>query len=445
MATLLYDLVVFGTGSLIIYEDFENVIHCYNPCLGEYYVDNDGHLRPVVFYREFTYTVAQTVEQFGLENCSPTIQRLYTDGAGANLTRELIVAHGIEPNEGPDYFGVDKTFKFREFYWEWGGSTSPQGGSAYPAGFLRKHGFYEQPHIVVRWDLVSNDPYGRSPGMDALPDTKQLQQESRRKAQALDKMVNPPLVADMQLKNQPASLLPGGITYVSGYTSSGKPGFSSVYDTKFPVNDVVADLAEIRQRIQRTFFNDILAPISQYETRSNITAQEVDARRAESLVMLGPVLDRLYHEGGKQIIERTFAIMRRAGILPPAPAEIQGRNIDIEFVSMLATAQNAAAASGIERLFGIVGNLSGVDPAAMDNVDVDYGLEKYSSLMGNDPKLTRSPAELAQIRQMRQQQQQQEQQAQQAEMAQKYAQGAKVLSDTPTSGGRNMLQQMIGQ
>jgi len=109
----------------------------------------------------------------------------------------------------------------------------------------------EQFAIPVRWDLVSNDAYGRSPGMDALPDIKQLQQETRRKAQAIDKMVNPPFVADVQLKNQPASLLPGGITYVSGYSASGKPGFSSVYDTKFPVGEITEDLNEVRERLKR--------------------------------------------------------------------------------------------------------------------------------------------------------------------------------------------------
>jgi len=444
MAVLYFDLVVFGTAAMIIYEDFDNVIHCYNPCLGEFYVDNDGFLRPVVLYREFTYTVAQTVEQFGIENVSPTIRRLYEDGAGSNLTRELIVAHAIEPNEGPDYYGCDKRFKFRECYWEWGGSTSPQGGSSSPVGFLRKTGFHEQPHIVVRWDLVSNDPYGRSPGMDAVFDVKQLQQEQRQKAKAIEKMVNPPFVADMQLKNQPASLLPGGITYVSGYTSSGKPGFSSVYDSKFPIGDMVEDLNEVRDRIRKIFFNDIIQPISQYETRSNVTANEIDARRAEALVLLGPVLERIYHEGLKNIIERVFAIMSRGRILPPPPREIKGQNINIEFVSMLNQAQAAAATGGIERLLGLAGNLVGVDPAVMDNIDIDYALDKYSSLMQNDPKIIRSPDALQQIRAQRQQQQQQAAQAQQAEQAQKYAQSAKVLSDTPVGGGRSALESMMG-
>src|SRR5437879_3050033 len=267
--------------------------------------------------------------------------------------------------------------------------------------------------------------------MDALPDVKQLQLETRRKAQAIDKMVNPPMVADIQLKNQPASLLPGGLTYVSGMTT-GKVGFAPVYTVNPKIREMMEDMNEVRERIRKTFFNDILQTASQYETRSNVTAVEWDMRKSESLVMLGPVLERIYSEGLTPIVDRVFAMMSRANILPPAPPEIAGRNITVEFVSMLATAQSAAATAGIERLFQIVGGLVGVDPAVMDNVDVDFAIDKYSSLMNNDPRLIRSPQALAAIRQKRQQDQQQ---AQQAEMAEKMAAGAKTLSETDIGGG----------
>src|SRR6185437_3468566 len=154
---------------------------------------------------EFTMTVDALVNKFGIDNVTDSIARLYKDPGGSNRTRELIVAHAIEPNDDGNAgrFGVPSHFKFREVYWEWGGSASPQGGANHQPAFLRKSGYYENPAITGRWDLVSNDAYGRSPGMDALPDQKQLQLESRRKAQAIDKMVNPPLIADVQLKNQP--------------------------------------------------------------------------------------------------------------------------------------------------------------------------------------------------------------------------------------------------
>lgn len=440
VATRWFDLVVFGTGVMLIYEDFDNVIRCYNPCAGEYYIDNDGQMRPTIFYREFTLTIDQVVNEFGYENCSESVCRLYDQPDGSGKTQEIIIAHAVEPNTNPAKWGFAKQFAYQEVYWEYGGSSGPQGNNTQATGFLRKKGYFEQFANVVRWDLVSNDAYGRSPAMDALGDVKQLQLETRRKAQAIDKMVNPPLVADTQLKNQPASLLPGGITFISGFAQTGK-GMASVYDTKFPINDITEDLAEVRERIRNTFFNNIFKVISQYETRSNVSATEIDARRAEALIMLGPVLERAQSEGLAQDIERTFQIMARAGIFPPAPPEIAGKTIEIEYVSMLATAQDAAQAGGIERTLSLAGNLAGIDPAVMDNIDIDFAFDKYSSLMNNDPRMIRSPEQLKAIRENRQRQ---AEQVQKVEMAEKLAAGAKTLSETDTGAGTNALQQLSG-
>lgn len=443
MAVLYFDLVVFGTGVMIIYEDFDNVICCYNPCAGEYYLEASDKLEVDVQYREFTYTVSQTVKRWGLENCSPAVQQLWKNG-GANLTRELVVAHAIEPNIQPEKYGIPDHFKYREVYWEWGGSASPQGGSSYAPGCLYKGGFHEQPFIAPRWDVVSNDAYGRGPGMDALPDIKQLQLEVKRKAQAIDKLVNPPMVADIQLKNQPASLLPGGVTYISGLQSSGKPGFAPVYQVAPPVKEIMEDLNEVRQRIKDTFFNNLFQTISQFETRSNVTAAEIDARRSESLIMLGPVLGRVNGEGLKKAVARTFNIAARAGILPPIPQSLQGEELDIEFVSILETAQQATATAGIERILQVAGNLAGVDPQVMDNIDIDYAIEKMSSLLHNDPKLIRTERELDNIRKRRQQEQAAAQAAQGADTAQKLSAGAKTLSETELGGGENALSMMLG-
>jgi hypothetical protein len=443
MAVLYFDLVVFGTGVMVIYEDFDDVITCYNPCPGEYYLEASDTIKVNALYREFTYTVSQVVERFGIDNVSPAVRVLY-DMGGANLTREIVVAHAIEPNKDFRKFGIPEHFKWREVYWEWAGSAAPQGGASYSPGVLYKGGFHEQNFISPRWDIVANDAYGRGPGMDALPDIKQLQIEVKRKAQAIDKLVNPPMVADIQLKNQPASLLPGGVTYVSGLMANSRPGFAPVYHVQPPVKEIMEDLNEVRQRIKDIFFNDLFKTISQFETRSNVTAAEIDARRAESMVMLGPVLERIVGEGLKIAVNRTFEIASRSRILPHAPREVQGMEVEIDFVSMLETAQNASQMAGIERIFQLAGNLAGVDPAALDNVDFDYGIQKASALLHNDPKLIRSPTMLSQIRKQKQDQMQQAQLAQHADTAQKLATGAKTLSETDVGGGQNALQTMMG-
>lgn len=431
MAIMYFDLVVFGTATMLIYENDEKVITCHNPCLGEFYLMVDENFRASKFAREFVLTVEQTVKRFGQDNCSAAVVNLFLQG-GAQLTKEVIIAHLIEPNDDGRDFGVSANFRAREVYWEWG---SPG------INTLQVGGFYEPPNIAVRWDLVSNDAYGRGPGMDALPDIKQLQQEVRRKAQAIDKLVNPPMVADMQLKNQPASMLPGGVTYVAGLRNE-SPGFRPVYQVAPPVKEIMEDLNEVRGRIKSIFFNDILQVISQHEPKSNISATEIDARREEGLVLLGPVLERLQEEGLNNIIDRVFGICLRSGILPPAPPEFEQQPMHIRYVSMLSKSQSAAASSGIERLLQLAGNLVQVDPAVMDNIDIDEAFDEYAFLLGVSPKIIRSPEALKQIRDKREKEKEQQAALQKLQAT---ANVGQTLADTDLGGGQNALAMMSGQ
>ena len=153
--------------------------------------------------------------------------------------------------------------------------------------------------------------------------------------------------------------------------------------------------------------------------------------------MLGPALERIDNEVLRPFVERTFAIALRAGIIPPPPPEISG-----QFVSVLAQAQQATRAASIERILSLAGSIVGVVPEAMDNIDVDYSLDKLSSLLNNDPKMIRSPDALAKIRADRAKQ---AAAAQQADIAQKLSAGAKNLSGADMGNGQNALQAMIGK
>jgi len=441
LAILYFDLVIFGTASMIIYEDFRNVINCVNPCFGEFYADVNAQLNMVdVFYREFTYTVQQVVERWGIENVSASVASLYRN-QGSGLTREVIVAHAIEPNYEARKYSIPSHFKYREVYWEWGGSASPQGGSSFAPGLLEKRGFYEAPHITPRWDTVANDAYGRSPAMDALPDCKQLQLQVRRQAQGIDKQVNPPLQADLQMKNQPAALIPGGITYIAGLLSSTGGGMRSIYTHKIELQAMNENLELIRNRTKQTFYNDLFQTISQYQTRSNVTAQEINVRKAESLVMLGPVIHRLQLELLSKAVDRVFGICARGNLLPPAPAELAGQELSIQYISMLSLAQQAAQTSGIEGLLRFVEALVPMDPAFADKVDVDYAIERYNFLMNNDPRLVKPEEAVAQLRQARQKAQAQQQAT---EAAPGLAKAGLDASQIDVGGGQNAFQKLTG-
>ena len=423
LAILYIDLVFFGTGALLIYEDFESVIRCYNNALGEYYLGQDDRMMVNIFAREFTLKVRQVVEKWGIENCCPATKALFKQG-GANLEKDINIAHMIRPNlDGL----VPRRFKTVEFYWERGCD---------PGYILEKRGFNELPGVFPRWELTGNDSYGTSPALDALGDVIQLQHETRRKGQSLDYMVRPPMVMDIQLQNRPSALLPGGQTFVAGVNNAGaKPA----YQVTPPLAELSADIRDVQTRIRETFHNDLFQMISQLETVR--TATEIDARREEKLVQLGPVLERFENEALDPAIRRIFGIMERSGLLPKAPQSLQGKDIEIQYVSILASAQSATGVIPTERFLQLVGNMSAVWEEALDIPNVEELLRDYARDTGVKAKGLNSREVVAQNRANRAQQKATEQALAAAPPA---AQSAKLLSETEVGGGANALQAILG-
>lgn len=425
------DLATFGTAPMLIYEDDEDVINCYNPAAGEYYCAAGSKYSVDTLYRKFVFTCQDLVDEFGIENVSMSTRQAVETGGGQR-DREVIVAHAIEPNTdyspkgGMGRDGVPKYFKWREVYWEFESSETKA---------LRTRGYIEQPFSVPRWDLIGNEPYGRSPVMDALPSIKQLQLMAKRLAQAIDKMVNPPMVASVDMKNQPVSLLPGGVTYVSNPEGS---GFKPVFSPNIPVQELTANIQDVRQRVEKTLFNDLFMMISQLTSVE--TATQIDARREEKLVQLGPVLERFQNEGLQPDIDRIFAIMYRRGLLPPAPPELAGMDLKVTYSSALIQMQRAAQTGGLERLWGTVGNLAGAVPDVLDLINFDEAVDLYSEMLGNSPKIMNTKADVQAIRAARAKQQETVAQAQQAAAM---AKGAQVLSQTPVGGGQSALQTVM--
>ncbi len=433
------DLVVYGTAPVLIYEDKDDFIRFYNPCCGEYYLASGSTNRVDGLYRAFVMTIAQIIDFFGVDNCPPDIQGMWK-AKGAQLNTERIIAHSIEPNfpiEGEDIGKVPGDFTWREVYWLYGtGSKIP----------LSMKGFRDKPFSSARWSTQSNDAYGRSVGMDVLPDVIQLQVETIRKAEALEKMVRPPLLADMQLKNQPSSSLPGHVTYVTGLSAG--TGMRSIYEVNPDIAALERDLAAIQGRVKLGFFNDVILMLSSNPV-TNRTAYETAQLIQERLQVLGPVIENIIGESLKPKLKRVYSMMDRKGMFPPMPDSIKGAGgVQVDFVSMLALAQKATATGGLERIAAFVGNLVAVYPEAKDLLNIDNIIEEMSRLLDNPEDILHGAEDLAKLRAARAKQQQQIQQAQMmqhtAQTAQIGAQAAQTLSDTEIGGGETALGQLFG-
>jgi hypothetical protein len=128
-------------------------------------------------------------------------------------------------------------------------------------------------------------------------------------------------------------------------------------------------------------------------------------------------------------------------MLPPAPPEIQGKNIEIKYISILAQAQKMIGVTSIEQTVSFVGNLAAVRPDVTDKLDFDEAVDQYADMVGAPPKIIRSDDKVAKIRQEKAKQQQNAAMQQQLAAG---AQSAKVLSETDL-GSNNALNALMGQ
>ena len=440
-AQMFEDLVTFGTGPMIIYEDDVDLVRAYTPCCGEYFLASSSTNRAETMGRQFVMTISAIVEMFGLENCPPEVQDLWENKGGA-LEVEKIVCHLIEPNMPingpgmPEEAGVvDGGFAWRESYWIFGAS------SEWP---LSLAGFHDQPHIVPRWSVTSNDAYGRSVGMDVLPDIIQLQVETARKGEAIEKMVRPPMLASMEMKNEPSSILPGKVTYVAKLGADA--GMRPAYTVNPQIREMAEDLAQIQQRIREGFFNDLFAMLEQIG--KEMTAYEVAARNQEKLQVLGPVVERLQNEALGPIVKRVFRIMNRKGLLPPLPPELMGVPLGIDYVGVLALAQKAAKSAGLERFAQVMNIQQQTHPEVADLWDVDVWANEYAEDLFLPRKIMRPEDEVKKRRDTRAQQMAQQQQmataAGAAQVAKTGAEAGKTAGEIDVGGAQAAVSGMTG-
>lgn len=394
---LLGELLLFGTGCMTHVDDFHDVARFYTHTVGSYMIAQDERYVVNTLVREFQRTTEQMVKQFGLENVSREVKTAWDKG---NYDLWFDVVHFIEPNPNEDAGKLSADGKpFRSVYYEPSERDKDK-------TFLGISGFDEFPAYCPRWDLTGEDIYGTDcPGMTSLGDVKGLQIEEKRKAQGIDKMVNPPLRGPASLRNVPISSLPGGATLYD--TPNAQNLLSPIYQVNPQLNELMNDIDKVERRISTAYFTDLFNAITNMEGIQPRNQQEILQRNEERLLQLGPVLERVHGEFLARLIDRTFNQAVRAELVSPAPEELQGQELDIRFISSLAMAQRAVAIGGIERLATFVSGLAGGGfEQALDKFDADQAVDEFANAIGVPPKIVVPDEEVAEIRAQKQAQQQ---------------------------------------
>jgi hypothetical protein len=458
LPTYYSDLGLFGTAGMGVFGHPKRVIHCRHFPIGSFTAANDEDLEVKVFSREFQLSVRQVVEKFVPEadrddvnkwrNISQTTKDLWNKGS---YEVRVDIVHVISPNTeyAGDSMVAGRFKKYYSCYYERGSKGKGGGGFDYQVlpgdnVFLQEGGFDNFPVLVSRWEVSGEDIYAtNSPGMVALGDIKELQLKAKRLAQALDKIVSPPMTAPTALKNGRPTVLPSDITYYDVRT--GMKGFEPAYqiDPKaLALNDAID---RIEFRIRRAFYEDMFLMMASNPAldTGDKTAREIEERHEEKLLALGPVLGNLDHELLNPLIDITYSHMERQGLLPDPPEELQGQDLRVEYLSLMAVAQKMVGLGGLERFasFGVnIAKLAG-KPEILDKINFDEVFDEHALMTGVPPRVVVSDDEVKAVRDRRAKIQEAAQGAQTLKDA---SAGVKNLAGAPTSGGSNALADLLG-
>lgn len=412
------DLGVFGTAVTIIDADDENIMRGYPIPCGQYCLALDEYGRPDTLRRKFTMSAKQVVGKFRPERISERTHRLAKD----KPYERIEVVHWLEQRRLRVAGAVDaKNMPWASLWYEVGQKD-----------FLEESGYEEKPFLAARWDVTNSmeDAYGRGPGMDCLGDVKELQHRAKNKAKLIDKAADPALRVPASMLGQRFSLVPGDINYTPDNSSAKVEPVQDI-----PPAAIVAvreDEQELAQYIMQAFHADLFLMFASSDRRQ-ITAEEIRARKEEEMLQVGPVLDRLGEECFDPLIDRTFGIAVRRGMIPRPPdaiIEAGGEIYRVEYVSTLAQARKLMQVGSVDRLVAFTGNLATAsqDLGVFDKLNKDELVDSYADMLGINPDLVNSDDEVARIRNERAQQAKAQQDA---AMAMEGAKAAGTLAKAP--------------
>lgn len=378
---------LFATAATGMIEDSRDTFRCYSYPIGSYAIATDLRGRVNQWVYECEKTVLEVVETYLLDretnmidwtNASNTVRSLWDQGS---INQMVPLCWAVVPN--PDYdprkvLDPVKGKEFSSFHFEKGQEREDL--------FLRRHGYNEFPILVSRWDVTGDDWWGTDcPGMVCLGDVKQLQVGEKRSAQAVEKMLNPPLQAPTQVKNQKVSLLPGDLTYVD--VREANSGVRPIHEVNFAIDKHEMKQEQCRFRIRRANYEDLFLMINQMQGVQPRNYAEIAERKEEKLISLGPVLERSKDELHDPLIDRAYAMMERAGMIPEPPQELNGMRLKVEYTSILAQAQKLVGVAGHERFLSGASNLMATFPQVKHKINVFQAIDDYNEMLGNNPKI----------------------------------------------------------
>lgn len=391
------ELLTFGCMLLCMDSSKATLARFSCPTNGTYAVALDGEGALSTVMRVVRYSPKQLKDLFGEEALSSYAKTALEK----EPYKEMDVVHLVQPRENYDPTKIDaKNMPWESVFYEKDNGADD---------VLHVGGYHEMPYMFAAWD-DGLTIYGTGPGDAALPDITQLQCMETQILVAVDKMINPPMRIPSNFK-QPINDYAGGRTPVAA--SVEQEAFSPLYKTEPNVVPMLNKAQDLVTRINDTLLASVFTDLPIELRPKDMSATEYMERKRERLQMMGPTLASYEPKVLVPVLERTFGLLDRAGLLPPVPevlATSDSAVVNFDFQSPLAQAMVSTKGAATRGFLMDVANIAALSPDVLMKVDLLQAVDEMAKGSGVPGRVIRSDDEVEVMQQAAAEAQAQQQQ-----------------------------------
>ncbi len=342
-------------------------------------------------YRMFRYTGSEAAHKFGFTNLPDYIQKDIKTNPSSLKTYEFI--HTIRPRikeSGKQSQGkFKKTMPFESVYVE-----------VKTKAAVKEDGFRYFPVIIPRFELIPGTDYAVGQLDKALPDIKMLNKTIELNIKAKEIDLYPPMMVEDDAVLNPSTLRIGPNRIIPVSNINGLKPLATGANHRLSIEEI----NRLQNQIKRVMMADMLQPLE----KQNMTATEVATRTQLVRKVLGPVYSRTESEFQIPLVTIVFNLLFENGMLGQLPQGLENISIKPIFQSPQARAQRMDEVTAMLQFEDSMRNTIGLDPAVIDNYDLDKSTQKKAMMFGVPVDVMRDDRKVKQIREQRQAQQQQQ-------------------------------------
>lgn len=422
---LINGLVCLGTAGFYTYYKDGGLHFRYIPVHKNFYISTnpDGEVDMAAVLHQ--WTAKEAIEEYGEGRVSDRIREAHRSGHDGTRTYPFVQL--IYP----------KKLYGEKYSLARGGKPYGDVTVEYDTGKVVKvsqHGGF--PFAVPRFEVYSDDTYGRSPAMAAMPEIKAINSLRKTLLDAGVRAIKPPLFMNGLLGN--VNLEAGAINRNANFDKNSVWTYPA--PTDFPVGKDL--MTEILESLKCAFYIDVFQAIEQGKY---MTATEVTARTRNKVDNLAPIITRIQKEFSSKVVLRSLELLIENGDIeaPPVSAsEDEASYLKVAYVSSLdAMIQQGIAA----KTMGFIGQIAQIAQAyqLMPTLDQTLNSDEIIKSLGDANMLPatffRSPEEIEARRAAAAQQQQIIAQSQ-ADM--QNSQAIANLAKAQRDGGEEFMQEI---